>query len=321
MRCLVTGGGGFIGHHLVKRLKRDGLYVVGADLKLPEFESTLADEFMVLDLRQEKDCRKAVDGCEWVYHLAADMGGIQYISNYQAEIVRNNTRIDLNVLEASKGLGVKRILYTSSACVYPAYLQGDEHARALKEEDAYPAMPEPGYGWEKLYAELMFQYFREDYALDSRIVRFHNIFGELGTYDGGREKSPAAICRKVALAKDGDEIEIWGDGNQIRSYCYIDDCIDGILKIMNCDYPLPVNIGTDRAVTINELVDIVSKIAGKTLKKRYDPTKPKGVRSRNADTTLIEKLVGWKASTSLEAGLERTYRWIEGELRKAGRIK
>ena len=316
MKICVTGGGGFIGHHLVTRLKADGHWVRGVDLKKPEFQPTFADEFLILDLRNPMDVVPAIEGVERVFHLAANMGGIGFIETHKAEIVQDNTLIDLNVLEASKGLGVKRILYTSSACVYPAYLQQDEQAKPLKEDDAYPAMPEDGYGWEKLYAERMFRHFQEDYGLDSRIVRFHNIYGELGAYEGGREKSPAAICRKVALAKDVDEIEVWGDGEQVRTYCYIADCVDGLLKIMNSGYRSPINLGTDRDVTISQLVDIISKIAGKTIRKRYDLSKPKGVRSRSADTTLLEKITGWKPSTSLETGLEKTYAWIEQELRK-----
>jgi nucleoside-diphosphate-sugar epimerase len=224
------------------------------------------------------------------------------------------------MLEASRINGVKKFLFTSSACVYPQYRQNTPDVTPLKEEDAYPADPEPGYGWEKLFTEELCRYYWQDYKFETRIVRFHNVYGPLGTYEGGREKAPAAICRKIALAKDGDEIEVWGDGNQTRSFMYIDDCIEGLIRIMASDYREPLNLGTDRLVTINELVDIVAKIAGKNIKKKHDLTKPQGVRGRNSDNTRLRQVLGWEPQIPLEVGLEKTYKWIESELRKKGRI-
>jgi GDP-D-mannose 3',5'-epimerase len=224
------------------------------------------------------------------------------------------------MLEASRINGVKKFLFSSSACVYPQYRQNTPDVTPLKEEDAYPADPEPGYGWEKLFTEELCRYYWQDYKFETRIVRFHNVYGPLGTYEGGREKAPAAICRKIALAKDGDEIEVWGDGNQTRSFMYIDDCIEGLIRIMASDYREPLNLGTDRLVTINELVDIVAKIAGKNIKKKHDLTKPQGVRGRNSDNTRLRQVLGWEPQIPLEVGLEKTYKWIESELKKKGRI-
>jgi nucleoside-diphosphate-sugar epimerase len=249
-----------------------------------------------------------------VYHLAANMGGIGFIETNRAPIVRDNTLIDTHMLEAARRNGVSRFLFTSSACVYPGYLQSDPAVSPLKESDAYPADAEDGYGWAKLYTERLCRHYREDFALETRIVRFHNIFGPLGTYDGGREKSPAAICRKVAQADDGDEIEVWGDGRQTRSYCYVSDCVEGIHRLMESDFPEPLNLGQDRMVNIGELVDLVAAVAGKRIRKRHDRSKPQGVRGRNADLTLMRQVLGWEPAVSLEEGLERTYRWIEGQL-------
>src|SRR6266480_2344574 len=249
-----------------------------------------------------------------VYGLAANMGGIGFIENNKAVIVRDNTLINLQSIEASRINGVKRYLYTSSACIYPGYLQDETDIAPLKEEDAYPAAAEDGYGWEKLYMERICRHYWEDFGLESRIVRFHNIFGPLGTYDGGREKSPAAICRKVALADDVDTIEVWGDGEQTRSYCYISDCVEGIHRLMKSEYREPLNLGQDRMLSINELVDIVAAIAGKKIKKRYDLTKPQGVRGRNSDNTRLRQVLGWEPRTPLEVGLARTYTWIAEEL-------
>jgi len=317
---LVTGAGGFIGHHLVKRLKAEGYWVRGVDIKYPEFEPSPADEFELLDLRRWDNCLIATRGIDEVYNLAADMGGIGYITAYHADVARNNILINAHMLEASRINGVKKFLFSSSACVYPQYRQNTPDVTPLKEEDAYPADPEPGYGWEKLFTEELCRYYWQDYRFETRIVRFHNVYGPLGTYEGGREKAPAAICRKIALAKDGDEIEVWGDGNQTRSFMYIDDCIEGLIRIMASDYREPLNLGTDRLVTINELVDIVAKIAGKNIKKKHDLSKPQGVRGRNSDNTRLRQVLGWEPQTPLEVGLEVTYKWIEGELRKKGRI-
>jgi len=318
---LVTGAGGFIGHHLVKYLVARGYRVRGVDIKTPEFEPTAAHEFELLDLRRFDNCLIATRGVDEVYHLAANMGGIGFIESYKGEIVRDNTQINMNTIEAARINGVKRFLFTSSACVYPGYRQNTTDVTPLKEEDAYPADAEDGYGWEKLYMERTCRHYREDFGLETRVVRFHNIYGPLGTYDGGREKSPAAICRKVALAKDGDEIEVWGDGEQTRSYCYIDDCVEGLYRLMQSEYRQPLNLGTDRLVSINELVDMVARIAGKRIGKRHDLTKPQGVRGRNSDNTRLRQVLGWEPQTPLEEGLRITYEWIRGELMRTGRLE
>ena len=318
-RILVTGAGGFIGHHLVKRLKNDGFWVRGVDLKPADYETSPADEFVLLDLRLWENCLKATKDIDQVYNLAADMGGIGYITANHADIARNNTLINTHMIDASRLNGTTRFLFSSSACVYPQYRQKDPDVTPLKEIDAIPADPEPGYGWEKLFAEELCRYYKKDYGFETRIVRFHNVYGPLGTYEGGKEKAPAAISRKVALAEDGGEIEVWGDGQQTRSFMYVDDCVEGLIRLMASEFSEPLNLGTDRLVTVNELIDLVSAIAGKKLKKRHDPSKPQGVRGRNSDNTLLNQVLGWEPAIDLEEGLGITYKWIESELRKAGR--
>jgi len=308
---LVTGAGGFIGHHLVRYLKQRGHRVRGVDIKEPEFEATHADEFLLLDLRERENARAAADGMAEVYNLAADMGGIGYITASHADIARNNTLININMLDAAVEAGVRRFLFSSSACVYPMYKQREAAVTPLREEDAWPAEPEPGYGLEKLFTEELCRYYRQDHGLRTRVLRFHNVYGPLGAYEGGKEKAPAAICRKVALAEDGDEIEVWGDGRQTRSFMYIDDCVEGIHRLMRSDHAEPLNLGTDRLVTIDELVDMVTEIAGKQLRKRHDTSRPQGVRGRNSDNTRLREVLGWEPSVPLEEGMARTYEWIK----------
>ena len=273
-RALVTGAGGFIGHHMVNYLVNGGYWVRGVDIGMPGYEASPADEFEVLDLRRWDNCLLATRGVEEVYNLAADMGGIGYITSYRAGVATNNVLISTHILAASRTQGASRFSFASSACVYPQYLQNVPDVTPLKEEDAYPADPEEGYGWEKLFAEKLCQYYYEEHGFETRVARFHNVYGPLGTYEGGREKAPAAICRKVALAND--EIEVWGDGQQTRSFMYVDDCVQGIYNIMQSDYHQPLNLGTDELVSIDQLVDLVCRIAGKQLRKRYNLSKPQG---------------------------------------------
>jgi nucleoside-diphosphate-sugar epimerase len=294
--------------------------VRGVDLKFPEYGQTAADEFELLDLRRWPDCLEATRGVDHVYNLAANMGGIGFIETHKAEIVHDNILINIHMLEAARSNGTERFLYTSSACIYPGYKQNTTDVTPLKEEDAYPADAEDGYGWEKLYTERACRHYHEDYGLNTFCVRFHNIFGPMGSYDGGREKSPAAICRKIALASDNDVIDVWGDGNQTRSYCYIDDCVEGIYRLMHSEYHDPLNLGQDRLISINELVDIVARIAGKHIRKRYDLTKPQGVRGRNSDNTKLRQVLNWEPQIALEDGLEGTYRWIQDQLARTGRM-
>lgn len=319
-RFLVTGAGGFIGHHVVKYLVSQGHWVRGVDVKHPEYEPSAANEFQILDLRRWDNALTATQGINQVVQLAADMGGIGYISFHHGESAHNNVLISTHMLEASRVNGATHFFFSSSACVYPQSMQNSPDVTPLREEDMMPADPDEGYGWEKLFTERLCHYYADEYDIETRVARFHNVYGPLGTYDGGREKAPAAICRKVALAEDGGEIELWGDGEQTRSFMHVDDCVQGILRLMQSDHRTPLNLGTDRLVTINELVDIVCKIAGKTLRKRHDLTKPQGVRGRNSDNTRLREVLGWEPSTTLEDGLGVTYRWIEQELQLKGPV-
>jgi len=309
-RILVTGAGGFIGHHLGKRLVNEGHFVRGVDIKNPEYEPTDANEFMLLDLREWDNCVAATKDIDEDYNLAADMGGIGYITAKLADITKNNILINSHMLEASRLNGVNKFLFSSSACIYPQYLQESPDVAPLKEDDAYPADPEPGYGLEKLFTEELCKYYNIDHNLETRVVRFHNVYGPIGTYDGGKEKAPAAVCRKVSLAENDDEVEVWGDGNQTRSFMYIDDCVEGLLRLMDSDYNKPLNLGTDRMITINELYNIVADIADKRIRLKHDLTKPQGVRGRNSDNNRLREVLGWAPDISLEAGLEHTYNWI-----------
>ena len=312
-KIVVCGGGGFIGGHLVADLLRQGKKVRAVDVKPfgEWFQMFPAAENLQLDLHDKESCDRAVADADLVYNLAADMGGMGFIENNKAMCMLS-VLTNTHLLMAAKDARVKRFFYASSACAYAADKQTDPNVTALKEQDAYPAMPEDGYGWEKLFSERMCRHFREDFGLTTRVARLHNVYGPHGTYDGGREKAPAAICRKVIQAKlsGNHEIEIWGDGKQTRSFQWIDDCVKGTQMIMNGDFAEPLNLGRSELVSINQLVDIVEDIAGLKLKRRYNLSAPKGVNGRNSDNTLIQKVFGWEPSTSLRDGLERTYRWI-----------
>lgn len=316
----MTGAGGFIGHHLVGLLKSKGHWVRGVDIKQPEYGATVADEFQLLDLRRWDACLEATRNVGDVYALAADMGGMGFISANHALILHNNALINLHTLEAARINGARRYLYTSSACVYPEYLQESVYTLGLKEEDAYPAQPQDAYGWEKLLSERVCRHYREDYGLDTRIVRFHNIYGPRGTWDGGREKAPAALCRKVAEAKlsGSHTIDIWGDGEQTRSFCYIDDCVEGIYRLMQSGYSEPLNLGSDRMVSINELADMIASIAGIAIARAHVDG-PQGVRGRNSDNSRLREVLEWEPRTSLESGLATTYAWIEQQVTQNGR--
>lgn len=320
-KILVTGAGGFIGHHMVKFLKQKGYWVRGVDIKEPEFEPAFADEFLLLDLREKENALTVTKGIDFVYNFAANMGGIGFIETVHAEIMRDNVLIDTNLLETSLINGVKRFFFASSACIYPKYMQKGEENTGLREFDAYPADPDNEYGWEKLFTErLCFNYWT-DFGLETRVARFHNVYGPLGTWQGGREKSPAALCRKIALAEDEGEIEVWGDGNQTRSYCFVEDCVQGVYKLMNSEIRKPINIGSDRLVSINELIEIISKTAGKNIKKIYDLSKPQGVRGRNSNNDLVRYLLDWEPKTALEEGLRQTYFWIKSQIDDGKLIK
>ena len=311
-RILITGGNGFVGSHLARYLLQRGDFVRVVDVNPNEYmKGKYCSEDLRLDLRKWKNCVAVTKGMDKVYNLAANMGGIGFITEVGAEVMYDNILINTYMLEASRRNNVNRYFFSSSACVYPTFRQTDPDVEGLREKDAYPADPDNFYGWEKLLAEKICEAYQRDYGLDVRIARYHNIYGPEGTYKGGREKSPAALCRKVAEASNPGEILVWGDGKQTRSYCYIDDCVRGTVMLMESDYDKPMNIGSERLVTIDELSDIIAKISGKIIAKKYDLNAPQGVRGRNADIRLARKVLGWEPKVSLEEGLAKTYRWIE----------
>jgi len=322
--ALVCGGGGFIGHHLARKLKSLGYWVRSVDLKYPEFSpKEEVDDFVIGDLRDPEVWQKILDrDFDEIYQLAADMGGAGFVftGENDADIMHNSALINLNCLYYLKEKNFKgKVFYSSSACIYPEYKQTDPNNPGLKEEDAYPAGPDSEYGWEKLFSERMYLAFHRNYGINVRIARFHNIFGPEGTYKGGREKAPAALCRKVAEAPNGGEIEIWGDGEQTRSFLYIDECLEGVLRLMNSDFLGPVNIGSDEMISINNLAKMIMEIVGKNLQIKHIPG-PLGVRGRNSDNTLIKEKLSWVPSKPLREGIEKTYHWVESELKKQGRI-
>jgi len=308
---LVTGGGGFIGSHMARHLYQQGNFVRVADIKFDDYiQGDYCNEKLNLDLREFGDCLIATEGIDKVYNFAANMGGIGFITSVFAEIMHDNVLINTHMLEASVLNNVKRFLFSSSACIYPNFKQTEVEVEGLKEEDAYPADPNEAYGWEKLFTEEMIKAYQIDRGLDARIARYHNICGPEGTYKGGKEKAPAALCRKVAMASNPGTIEIWGDGKATRSYCYIDDCIRGTIALMESDYNKPLNIGSDRLISVDDLADLIIRISGKQLATTHNLSAPEGVRGRNADLTLVEKVLGWQPQISLEEGLGMTYRWI-----------
>jgi GDP-D-mannose 3', 5'-epimerase len=320
--ALVTGAGGFIGGHLVGRLLRDGASVRAVDVKPFDewYQRHDAAENLVRDLAGKAECYEVTAGATRVYNLAADMGGMGFIENNKAACMLS-VLVNTHLLMAAKDRGVDRYFYASSACVYAADKQTSPDVTALREADAYPAQPEDGYGWEKLFGERMCRHFREDFGLETRVARFHNVYGPYGTYDGGREKAPAAVCRKVAMAAltGRHQIEIWGDGKQTRSFMYIDDCVEGISRIMDSDIDFAINLGSEELVTIDELVSRVEHIAGVDLERHYNTSAPQGVRGRNSDNTLIRELLGWEPSIPLDEGLNATYQWIKAEIVTSGR--
>ena len=315
--ALVLGGGGFIGSHLVRGLKREGYWVRSVDLKYPEFSETEADDFVIGDLREQSLCRSVIDQpFAEVYQLAADMGGAGYIftGEHDADVMHNSATINLNVLNTCFRRNIKRVFYSSSACMYPQYNQEDPSNPNCAENSAYPANPDSEYGWEKLFSERLYLAYNRNYGLSCRIARFHNIFGPEGTWDGGREKAPAAICRKIASAPNGGTIDIWGDGKQTRSFLYIDECIEGLLRLTRSDFEGPVNIGSTEMVTIDQLVEMITKVSGKRIYVRHVPG-PMGVRGRNSDNRLIKAELGWEPTEALVCGIEKTYKWIEAQVR------
>jgi len=315
-KILITGAGGFIGSHLARELSSQGNFVRAVDIKWDGYlPGPYYSEKVTSDLRRYEDCLKATKGMDYVFNLAANMGGIGFITAIGAEVMYDNVLINAYIMKTCLENKVKRLFFSSSACIYPTYKQETSQLKPLKEEDAYPADPDNFYGWEKLYTEKMLEAFKKDHQLDIRIARYHNIYGPQGTYKGGREKSPAALCRKVAEAANPGEIEIWGDGKQSRSYCYIDDCVEATIKLMESDYGQPLNIGSDRLVTIDGLADMIIKVSGKKIKKQYSLAAPQGVRGRNADLTLLKKTLAWEPKISLETGLEKTYNWIFSQIK------
>jgi GDP-D-mannose 3',5'-epimerase len=316
-KALVCGAGGFIGSHMVKRLKKEGFWVRGVDLKYPEFSDTVSDDFVLGDLRDPLICRSIVDRhFDEVYQFAADMGGAGYVftGENDADIMHNSALINLNMLDACLRRSVKRIFYSSSACVYAEFNQLDPLNPICTEDSAYPAQPDSEYGWEKLFSERMYLAFQANHGMEARIARYHNIFGPEGTWCGGKEKVPAAICRKVAEAPDKGEIEIWGDGKQTRSFLYIEECLEGSIRLMRSDFSGPVNIGSEEMITINELSDMVMEIAGKKLNVKH-VAGPQGVRGRTSDNRLIYEKLGWKPTQPLRTGMEKTYNWIEDQVK------
>ena len=319
-KALVCGAGGFIGGHLVKRLKKEGFWVRGVDLKYPEFSKTQADDFLIGDLRVPQICQKAADGgFDEVYQLAADMGGAGYlfIGDNDADIMHNSALINLNMLKICSAGNVGRIFYSSSACVYAQYNQEDPDNPKTSEDSVYPAEPDSEYGWEKLFSERLYLAFHRNNKVQVRIARYHNVFGPEGTWTGGKEKAPAAVCRKVAEAEDGGTIEIWGDGKQTRSFLYIDECLEGTLRLMRSDWTGPVNIGSEEMVSINQLADMIMQIAGKRLSIKHI-TGPLGVRGRNSDNRLIYEKLGWRPGRPLIEGLKKTYLWINEQVKSSG---
>lgn len=317
-KALVLGAGGFIGSHMVKRLKNDGYFVRGVDLKYPEFSETKADEFFIYDLRNPNNVAISLDtsgGFDLVIQLAADMGGAGYIftGDNDANVMHNSAMINLNVCFWASKFNAKKVFYSSSACIYPNYKQTQTDV-SLKESDSEPAEPDSCYGWEKLFSEKMYDAFYRNYGLDISVARFHNIFGEEGTYNGGKEKAPAAICRKVAAAQDGGEIEIWGDGEATRSFLYIDECIEGVLRLIESGCKFPLNIGSDEMVTINQLTQMVIDISGKTLSVKHNTSMPQGVRGRNSNNDLISDTLGWRPTSKLKDGMVKLYHWVNKQV-------